>query len=76
MPKKIRHQSPIKGGRKGMYTAVIKKIEERIRDDQVRFRASRSWVIASGLAAVYGIDIMSCWEDDAKRRRKLIRRVK
>lgn len=53
-----------------MSTAVTEEIERRIKDDMIRFKASRSWVIASGMAAIYNIDIVSCWEDATKRRHK------
>lgn len=59
-----------------MSTAVVKEIEQRIKDDMIRFRASRSWVIASGMAAIYNVDIVSCWEESKKRRQHKFRLVK
>lgn len=39
-------------------SSLQREIRRRVEDDALRFGVSRSWVVATALAAVYGIEII------------------
>lgn len=45
---------------------VHKKIREAVQRDAVRWNSSRSWIVATALAAFYDIDIIAPYESKKK----------
>ena len=75
--RKVRFQPKLKGVKRiPRYAGFLKEINDRIEQDMARFNCSASWVVASGMAAVYNIDIMKCWDNEAQYQRRKLRRVK
>jgi predicted transcriptional regulator len=54
--KKIRRQSPIKGGRKYLSPAVLQEIEAEVSRLAARYNVSRSWIVATVLADAFHIE--------------------
>ena len=52
---KIRHQSPVRGGRKHLSPCVLKEVERRIRQEAAEYNCSKSFVVATILAAAFNI---------------------
>lgn len=67
---KVRRQSPVRGGRSPMGTAVIGPLETAIRREQVRFKVSRSFVIATAVAHSLGVDAQEDYQEGRSRRRR------
>ena len=55
-PTPPRRQRPIKGGRIPAYAGLIQAIEDCIERDMRRFNVCRSFVIATHLGHIYGVD--------------------
>jgi len=55
MPKRIRFQRPIKGGREGLPATVLKSIRRAVEKEAAQHNVSKSFVIAVRLAKSYGI---------------------
>ncbi len=58
-----------KGLRESLPSCVINEIKNAVERDAERWDCSRSWIIATALAAFYNIDIMKPYEVK-KRKRK------
>lgn len=55
MNRKIRRQSPVKGGRIPLPSCVLNEIEEQVEYLARKYSVSRSWVVSSLLADAFGI---------------------
>lgn len=64
----MRCQPRLKVKREPLPSCVIKSIREAVERDARRWECSRSWIIATALAAFYDIDIVQPFE--VKKRKK------
>jgi len=64
----MRCQPRLKHHRESLPSCVIKEIKLAVERDSIRYDCSRSWIVATALAAFYNIDIMKPYE--AKKKRK------
>jgi len=62
-----------KGKREQVSSAVIEQIKRAVERDAIRWNCGKSWIIATALAAFYGIDIMQPYE--VKKKLKLVRKA-
>ena len=51
-----------KGIRESLPSCVIDEIKNAVEHDAIRWNCSKSWIIATALAAFYNIDIMKPYE--------------
>jgi predicted transcriptional regulator len=58
-----------KGVRESLPSCVIEDIKRAVERDARRWDCSRSWIIATALAAFYDIDIMAPYEVKKKLKR-------
>jgi hypothetical protein len=58
----MRHQPRTKQKKYKLSTSTINRLNECVLRDVIRWNCSRSWIIASALAAFYGVDIVRPYE--------------
>jgi len=61
-------QPRLKHPRRVIKSYPAKEIEAAVRRDVMRWNCSRSWIIATALAAFYNIDIITPYEVKKKKR--------
>jgi hypothetical protein len=66
----MQRQKPVTGGRKRVQASADRELERLVRQDARRYGVSRSWVIVTALAAVYGVKV-----DQFTRPRNVLRIV-
>ncbi len=64
----MRIQPKSKRPKKRLDASILKEIREAVERDAIRWNCSKSWIVATALAAFYGIDIMKPYQDKRKRR--------
>lgn len=70
MPRQVIGQPRIQGQKRiPAYTGLLNAIEEKIEEDMVRYGVTRSFVIATALAHVYGIDEQPDFKTISRKRR-------
>lgn len=52
---KLNRQKPVKGGRKQLPSCVLKEIRIEVEKQSRMFKVSRSFVVATALAEIFGI---------------------
>lgn len=67
----MRHQPRLKKGKRDpLPSCVDPRVKAAVERDSIRWNCSRSWIIATALAAFYEVDIVQPF-DTAKRKRKV-----
>lgn len=65
----MRCQPKLKHRRESLPSCVQKEIRAAVTRDSLRWNCSRSWIVATALAAFYDIDIMKPYETKKKKRK-------
>jgi hypothetical protein len=69
----MRTQPRTKLKRYRLQSKTIEKITNAIERDSMRWNCSKSWIIATALAAFYGIDIIKPYEANTQAEGRMIR---
>lgn len=69
----MRRQPRIKLKRRQIQAKTVEKIRDAIERDSMRWNCSKSWIIATALAAFYGIDIIKPYEANTQAEGRMIR---
>lgn len=73
---KIARQKPIKGGREPLPSCVIKDIQRCVEHEAIKYRVSKSWVIATIVADFFGIEEQISYVPQSKVVPRKLHRVK
>ncbi len=60
-------QPRLRKPRKKLKSSLVKELREAIERDAIRWDCSKSWIMATALAAFYGIDIIKPYENKKRR---------
>jgi hypothetical protein len=72
----MRHQAKLKQPRYRLQAKTINKLVDCIERDSIRWNCSKSWIIATALAAFYGIDIAKPYEADKLKKSEAVKSSK
>jgi hypothetical protein len=68
----MKYQPRTRQKKYALQAGTITKITDAVERDSIRWNCSKSWIIATALAAFYGIDIIRPFETKSKQSRVLI----